>query len=385
MLRLSHFSAGIGAVTVGYSSAIILVIDLAKQAGAHPDMVTSWLLALGLGMGLTGILYSWLTRMPVVVAWSTPGAAFLLGSIGQYSLSESIGAFIVCALLSLITAQSRSLLNVIRKIPSSISSALLAGILLPICLQLFNHTQTHTVLVGVYLGVYFLGRRFFSQYLMLSLLGLSIAISALYYNVTIPPIELPTPIWVTPTFSFGATIGLGIPLFLITTLSQNLPGIAIHHAHGYYPDHKPILSGLAITQGVLAPFGGFTFNLAAITAAFCMGEDADKNKSERYKAAIAAGLTYLMMGGLASVVAAIFISMPLEIVHLLAGLALLPTLENALFQALNHAHHRHASLLTLLCTASGFTLGALTSPVWGLAVGLAFIQLQKKDKKIPAQ
>ena len=388
--KLSHISAGLTAVTVGYSSSVVIIIDVARKAGASDDMVVSWLLALGLGMGITCILFSWLSKLPVVTAWSTPGAAFLLTSIGDYRLSEAIGAFILCALLSLVTAQSRSLLKQISRIPPAISSALLAGILLPICLAIFSDVNDAPYLVALFIAAYLVGSRLFPRYLMLLLLVMSVTISLFMSSADgvvalssdspgLPSIiTLPEPIWVTPTFSLSAAIGLAFPLFLITTLSQNLPGIAIHHAHGYTPDHKPILSGIAIVQALLAPFGGFTFNLAAITAALCMGEQADNEKSQRYKAAIAAGVAYLFMGLLASVVVALFVSMPSIIIHLLAGLALLATLQGAVVRAMEVEHHRAPALLTMLCTASGFSLYSMTSAVWGLGLGLLLLYVQKK-------
>ena len=388
--KLSHISAGLTAVTVGYSSSVVIIIDVARKAGASDDMVVSWLLALGLGMGITCILFSWLSKLPVVTAWSTPGAAFLLTSIGDYRLSEAIGAFILCALLSLVTAQSRSLLKQISRIPPAISSALLAGILLPICLAIFSDVNDAPYLVALFIAAYLVGSRLFPRYLMLLLLVMSVTISLFMSSADgvvalssdspgLPSIfTLPEPIWVTPTFSLSAAIGLAFPLFLITTLSQNLPGIAIHHAHGYTPDHKHILSGIAIVQALLAPFGGFTFNLAAITAALCMGEQADDEKSQRYKAAIAAGVAYLFMGLLASVVVALFVSMPSIIIHLLAGLALLATLQGAVVRAMEVEHHRAPALLTMLCTASGFSLYSMTSAVWGLGLGLLLLYVQKK-------
>ena len=388
--KLSHISAGLTAVTVGYSSSVVIIIDVARKAGASDDMVVSWLLALGLGMGITCILFSWLSKLPVVTAWSTPGAAFLLTSIGDYRLSEAIGAFILCALLSLVTAQSRSLLKQISRIPPAISSALLAGILLPICLAIFSDVNDAPYLVALFIAAYLVGSRLFPRYLMLLLLIMSVTISLFMSSADgvvalssdspgLPSIfTLPEPIWVTPIFSLSAAIGLAFPLFLITTLSQNLPGIAIHHAHGYTPDHKPILSGIAIVQALLAPFGGFSFNLAAITAALCMGEQADDEKSQRYKAAIAAGVAYLFMGLLASVVVALFVSMPSIIIHLLAGLALLATLQGAVVRAMEVEHHRAPALLTMLCTASGFSLYSMTSAVWGLGLGLLLLYVQKK-------
>jgi len=388
--KLSHISAGLTAVTVGYSSSVVIIIDVARKAGASDDMVISWLFALGLGMGITCILFSWLSKLPVVTAWSTPGAAFLLTSIGNYRLSEAIGAFVICAMLSLVTAQSRSLLKQISRIPPAISSALLAGILLPICLAIFSDVNDAPHLVALFLAVYLIGSRLFPRYLMLLLLVMSVGISMFMSSadggVALTSdssglssiFTLPVPIWVTPTFSLSATIGLAFPLFLITTLSQNLPGIAIHHAHGYTPDHKPILSGIAIAQALLAPFGGFTFNLAAITAALCMGEQADSEKSQRYKAAIAAGVAYIFMGLSASVVVALFVSMPSIIIHLLAGLALLATLQGAVVRAMEIEHHRAPALLTMLCTASGFSLFSMTSAVWGLGLGLILLYVQKK-------
>jgi benzoate membrane transport protein len=188
-------------------------------------------------------------------------------------------------------------------------------------------------------------------------------------------------VWVSPEFSVTAAIGLAVPLYIITTLSQNLPGIAIHHSHGYHPDHKTVLSGIAILQGVLAPFGGFTFNLAAITAALCMGEEADKDKSQRYKAAIAAGIGYLFMGLLASVVVVLFVSMPPIVVHLLAGLALLSTLQAALVKTVESDKYRHAALVTFLCTASGFSLLSITSAVWGLLLGLLLMLVESNKQK----
>lgn len=388
--KLSHISAGLTAVTVGYSSSVVIIIDVARKAGASDDMVISWLFALGLGMGITCILFSWLTKLPVVTAWSTPGAAFLLTSIGDYSLSEAIGAFVICAMLSLVTAQSRTLLNQISRIPPAISSALLAGILLPICLSIFTDVNEAPHLVALFISAYLIGSRLFPRYLMLLLLVMSVGISLFMGSASgvvalsstssglSAIFTLPEPIWVTPTFSLSATIGLAFPLFLITTLSQNLPGIAIHHAHGYTPDHKPILSGIAIVQGLLAPFGGFTFNLAAITAALCMGEQADNDKSQRYRAAMVAGVAYLFMGLLASVVVALFVSMSSIIIHLLAGLALLATLQGAVVRAVEVEAHRAAALLTLLCTASGFSLYSMTSAVWGLGLGLLLLYVQKK-------
>lgn len=368
--RLSHISAGLTAVIVGYSSAVILVIDAARQAGATPDMVISWLLALGIGMGISCILFSWWYKMPVVTAWSTPGAAFLIGAAGDYTLPEVIGSFVVSAIFSIVVSQSKALSKAISRIPSAIASAMLAGILLPICLGVFSDAAAHPTQTGLFLLVYLLGGFLFPRYMMLMLLMLACVVSLYMGVLSDITWQAPTPVWITPEFSLASVFGLALPLFIITLLSQNLPGIAIHKAHGYEPDHKSVLSGLGIIQLVLAPFGGFTFNFAAITAALCMGEDVDPKPEQRYRAAIIAGVGYLFMGALASIVVVVFLAMPAIVVHLLAGLALLATFQAAIVRAMESAAHRHASTLTLVCSASGVTIAQLTAPVWGLALGL---------------
>lgn len=370
MIRASHFGAGVTAVVVGYSSAVVLVMDAAKQAGATEGMVVSWLLALGLGMGVSCIVYSWWYKVPVVTAWSTPGAALLLGSAGDYTLPEVIGSFVVAGALSLIVAQSRTLTTLMNRMPRPLAAALLAGILLPICMSVFTSFVVSPELAALFMVVYVVVNRFFPRLTMVLLLVTACIVSSWVGVLTDLTLSVPHPVWVSPTFSVGATIGLALPLFIITQLTQNVPGVGVHLTHGYTPNHRAILSGLAVMQCALAPFGGFTFNLAAITAALCMGEDADTDPQQRYKAAIAAGISYLVMAALASGVVVIFLAMPPVVVHLLAGLALLNTLQHAVTGALAEPACRQPALVTLLCSASGITLAQLTAPVWGLLLGL---------------
>ncbi|QJR80301.1 benzoate/H(+) symporter BenE family transporter [Alteromonas pelagimontana] len=378
-IRLSHVAAGLTAVVVGYSSAVVLVIEAARTAGATPAMVISWLLILGLGMGATCIFYSCLYRVPVITAWSTPGAAFLIGVVKDYPLNEVVGAFSIAAVFSLVTARSQFLMRKIDAIPPAISAAMLAGILVPICLGVFTDAAEYPLLIVSFLILYIGGGLLFPRYLMLMLLAAAMVASVLVgdiaqleWSVTVPRLE-----WVTPHFSLASTIGLALPLFLITMLSQNLPGIAISKSYDFKPDNRAVLTGLALLQLVTGPFGGFTFNFAAITAAICMGDDADPKRSERYKAAIMAGIGYLIFGALASVVVLIFTHMPAVIVHLLAGLALIATLKSSLFKALENSQYRHGAILTFLCSASGLLFAQLSAPVWGLVLGLTVTGLEK--------
>lgn len=377
--RTSHLSAGLTAVIVGYSSAVVLVIEAARAAGANEQQVISWLTALGLGMGITCIVYSWQSKIPVVTAWSTPGAAFLIGSVQGFSLGEVIGACLVSAALTLLCVSFRRLFTLIERIPAALCAALLAGILVPICLNMFRDFTQSPWLVGGFLLLYVIGKRLFARYLMLVMLIVSIVLG---FVIAPPqPLEVgwPALIWQSPEFSLPATVSLAVPLFLVTMLSQNLPGIAIHLMHDYRPNHPAILRSMSVVQALLAPFGGFTFNLAAITAALCMNKDTDSDPKQRYKAAIAAGVGYLLMALLASVVVVVFIAMPPVIVHLLAGLALLTTLVGALARSMEEENARTAAIITLLCSASGITVAGLSAPVWGLLFGLLAYYLERNE------
>ena len=374
-LSLSHVTAGVTAVVVGYSSAVVLVIQAAQTAGATPAMITSWLLALGIGMGLSCIVFSWWYKVPVVTAWSTPGAAFLIGAVGGYPLNEVIGAFLLAGICSLLVAQSRWLQQKISAIPDAISSAMLAGIILPVCLNIFADVSQYPLISAIFLLTYIVGYHFFPRYMMLCLLALAIVTGLSFDSVDTHSWvwAVAMPVWVTPSFSVSAAVSLALPLFLITQLSQNLPGMAILKAHNYQPRHQVVLSGLAVLQIVTAPFGGFSYNYAAITAAICMGESAGSERSQRFRAAIVAGVVYVLMGFAAALVVQIFVAMPEVIVHLLAGLALVATLQSALVRSMDNHAVRHPALLTLVCTASGMSLFQLGAPVWGLALGLALL------------
>lgn len=375
-LAMSHFSAGITAVVVGYSSAVVLVIEAAKASGANSAMVESWLFAVGLGMGLTTLLYSWRNKIPLVTAWSTPGAAFLIGNAQGFSLNEVIGACLAAGVLSLLSARVKYLSEKIESIPASIASAMLAGILLPICLNVFNQATDFPLTFVGFISLYVIGFLFFPRYLMIAILVLAGGSSFLSGSSSSIEwqLSISSPIWIQPHFTIRAFVGIALPLFLITQLSQNIPGIAILKLHGHKPDHRNILSGIAATQVLTAPFGGFAFNYAAITAAICMGEEAGSDPKSRYFAAMITGTGYVMLGLFSWLVVLVFSAMPAVIIALLAGLALLGTLQNALTTAFSNDNERMSALLVMLCTASGFTLFSLSSAVWGLFLGMILLK-----------
>ena len=238
-------------------------------------------------------------------------------------------------------------------------------------------------IAAVFIATYVIAGHLIPRYLMLLLLVLGVGcsvwlgdLSALNWQVSVA-----APVWVSPDFSVASAISLGFPLFIITMLSQNVPGMAILKSYDFKPDHKTVLSGLGGLQIALGPFGGFAFNYAAITAAICMGEDAGDKREHRYLAAVVAGCAYIGLGLAAGLVVMLFTSMPEVVIHLLAGLALLSTLQSALLNSMVQEHYRKAALMTLVCTASGMSLFKLGAPVWGLGLGLLMLMLERTRYK----
>ena len=382
-LQLSHIAAGSTSVIVGYSSSVVIVIEAARQAGASESQLISWLLVLGLAMGLSTLFFSWRFKMPVITAWSTPGAVFLISTAGDFSLAEITGAFLFAGLLSLLAARSRLLMRGIERIPPALSAAMLAGILLPYCLGVFSSAQDYPLLSMLFILIYLLGSRWFPRYLMLVLLVVAALAALMLTGTSSKPIRFALPIleWVMPAFNGAALISIGLPLFLITTLSQNLPGISIQHYHGYKPDNRFVLTGIALVQLLSAPFGGFMINLAAITAAICMADNVDKNPAKRYLAGIVAGVGYCFAGLFAVTITLIFTQMPQVVTSLLAGIALLSTLQSSLLRSLQDAPFRQGAILTLLCSASGLSLAGISAPVWGLLAGVITLWLHPQWKQ----
>ncbi|MDC8829987.1 benzoate/H(+) symporter BenE family transporter [Alteromonas gilva] len=376
-LKLSHVAAGLTAVIVGYSSSVVIVIEAARQAGASEAQLISWLFVLGLAMGISCLYFSFKFRMPIITAWSTPGAVFLISTAGEFSLAEVTGAFIVAGLLSLLAARSKQLMRGIERIPPALSAAMLAGILLPYCLGVFSSAQEYPILALIFIAIYLLGSRWFARYLMLVLLVIA-ALAAVYLRPgeSMPmQFSLPALEWVMPAFSLASAVSIGVPLFLITTLSQNLPGISIQHSHNYQPDNRFVLTGLALLQLLSAPFGGFMINLAAITAAICMADNVDEDPAKRYLAGAVAGGGYLLAGLFAVTITLLFLQMPAVVTSLLAGIALLSTLQSSLLRGFEDPPLRQSALLTLLCSASGLTLLGISAPVWGLLIGIITLWL----------
>ena len=385
-LSLSAFVAGFVAVLVGFTSSVAIVFQAAQSFGATPAQITSWIWALGLGMGLCSLVPSLLLRKPVMVAWSTPGAAVLAtaGAAGSFSMGEAVGAFMVCSALVILVGATRALERVADRIPMEIASALLAGVLARFGIQAFAAAQTALPLVLLMVGTYLVARRMAARYAVV----VTLVVGILWVLITgqmawsMEPVRLAMPVFVAPQWSVSAIVSLAIPLFVVTMASQNLPGMAVIRASGYELPVSRLITMTGWASLVLAPFGAFALNFSAITAAICMGPEAHEDRSKRYTAAASCGAIYIVIGLFGALVTGLLTSFPKELVVAIAGIALLSTIGSGLASALRDERHREAALITFLVTLSGITLMDIGSAFWGVVAGslALFVQQYKQSR-----
>lgn len=380
-LSLSTAVAGFVAVLVGFTSSVAIVFQAAQAFGATPAQITSWMWALGLGMGLCSLVPSLILRQPVMVAWSTPGAAVLAtaGLAGGFTMGEAIGAFMISALLITLAGATGWFERVMNRIPMEIAAALLAGVLARFGLQAFAAAQTALPLVLLMLMVYLVSRRLAARYAVVITLAVAVAFVATQGQMawSAVQLELALPVFTAPQFSVAAAISLAIPLFVVTMASQNLPGVAVIRASGYDLPISRLITLTGLATLVLAPFGAFALNFSAITAAMCMGPEAHADRNRRYTAAVACGAIYVAIGLFGAVITGLLTAFPKELVVAIAGLALLGNIGNGMAAALRDESHREAALITFLVTLSGVVIVGVGSAFWGVVAGSVALFVQQ--------
>ena len=379
---LSAVAAGFVTVLVGFASSAAIVFQAAQALGATPAQTASWMWALGIGMGLTCIGLSLRWRMPVVTAWSTPGAAVLVTSAAGVPMDEVVAGFLVSAALIAVAGFSGLFERMLGRIPLSLASAMLAGVLLRFGIDAFAAIQAAPALVLSMLATWLLARRWWPRYAVIATLLAGIAAAALAGQLHLAGLrlELAQPVWTTPRLSLASILGVALPLFVVTMASQNVPGVAAIRASGYPVPVSPAIGWTGVASLLLAPFGAFALNLAAITAAICMGPEAHADPARRYTAAVWAGLFYLLVGLFGATVAGLFAAFPQALVLAIAGIALFGTLGNSLVAALREEDEREAALVTFLVTASGLSLLGVGAAFWGLVAGVC-VRLALRRKR----
>ncbi len=372
--------AGFITVLVGFASSAVIVFQAARSVGAGQEEIASWMWALGIGMGVTCIGLSLRYRMPVVTAWSTPGAAMLVVAATTLPLSDAIGAFVLAAVMAAVAGFSGIFEKAMRRIPVSLASGMLAGVLLRFGLEVFVSVGTQPLLVLAMFFTYLLGRRLLPRYAVIAtlLVGMAIAAGQGLLHMEQVQLQLARPVFTVPTLSWAAVFGIALPLFIVTMASQNVPGVAVLKASGYDAPVSPVVGWIGAVNALLAPFGGYALNLAAITAAICMGRDVHEDPARRYTAAVSAGVFYIVVGLFGATVAAVFTAFPKELVAALAGIALLGTIGNSLAVAMREEAEREPALVTFLVTASGLSMAGIGSAFWGLAAGVLTLLILRR-------
>lgn len=377
---VSRVMAGLVAVIIGFTSSVALIYQVVIVLGGRPELVASWILMLGLVMGSTSIILSYYYKVPILIAWSTTGAALLISTADGYNLNEAVGAFMLCALLVFLSGVTGWFEKVMNRIPSELACAMLAGVLVTFGIDVFNFMNELPLMIGLMVLVYCIGKRYFARFTMLSVLitGVLLAWNMGHIDTSNLQWQASSFAYIAPSFNFQAFISISIPLYIVTMTSQNLPGIAVLKAHNY---KAPISASLNVTgfiNLVTAPFGTYSINLAAITAAICMSEDADKNPDKRYWASIAGGVFYIIMALCAATLVAVVASLPQALILALAGIALFGTIASSLQQALHSSQYSEAAIITFLVTASDLTLWSVGSACWGIIAGVLTLFIIRK-------
>ncbi len=367
---VSTVMAGFVAVLVGFTSSAAIVFSAAQALGASPEQMVSWMWALGIGMGMTSLGLSLWYQQPVLTAWSTPGAAVLAVSQGV-SLPEATGAFIVCALMTMVVGYSGWFERLMAKIPLALTSALLAGVLARFALDAVGAVVHAPVLVIAMTAAYVAGRRWWPRWSVPCVLLVGMGVAAAQGQVHLASLvwSWAWPEWVSPAWSGSAMVSVALPLFVVTMASQNLPGVAAQRASGFDIPVSPVVGATGLASLLLAPFGGYALNLAAITAAICMGQEAHPDPRRRYTASVTAGVLYIALGLAGGMMVSLMAAFPRALVLAVAGLALLGTMAAGLSLAFKQEALREAALLTFLVTLSGVTVAGVGSAFWGVVVG----------------
>jgi benzoate membrane transport protein len=369
----ASFSAAAVATVIGFGGTVALVVQAGQVLGASPTQIISMVTALCLGIGLPGMLLSWRFRMPIVLAWSTPGAALLAASALGLGWANAVGAFVFAALLMVLTGLLPVLGRLAQRIPASVASAMLAGVLLPFVLRLFKVAPEEIDLAVGLLAVFIITRRIWPAWALPAVLVVAFAALGFRGQIGLPP---GTGLFgglepVVPVFDWKIAVSLGLPLFLVTLASQNLPGLVVLRAAGYAPPANRLIFATGLTSLIAAPFGAHGVNLAAITAAICTGPEAHPDPAKRWMVGVIYGGFYVVVALFAAPLAGLFIAMPPAVLTIITGLALIAALTGALGAMLAKPDEREAAVLTFAATGSGVALFGIGSAFWGLVVGFA--------------
>jgi benzoate membrane transport protein len=370
---VSTITAGFVSALVGLTSSIAIVFTAARVLGANDAMLSSWVFAICLGMAVLSIFPSLYLRMPVMIAYSTPGAAILATlKPGDYTMAQAIGGFIVSALAIAIFGFSGLFEKLMNRIPVALTSALLAGALTKFALNGFVDLQSAPWMVIITTLTYVLMRQLAPRFAVMAVLVVGVVVAVVMKTLNTDELRwsLAKPIFTAPSFTVSGIIGIAVPLFIVTMAGQNMPGVAAIRSANYDMPISKLVGMSGVGTIVLAPFGAYQLNLSAITAAICMEPASHEDPARRYTASITNGLVYLVAGIFGTSITAAFKAFPPDLIHIIAALALLPTIGANLLAATKDESRREAAMITFLVTLSGVTLAKIGAPFWGALAGV---------------
>jgi benzoate membrane transport protein len=390
---VSTITAGFVAALVGLTASIAIVFKAAQVLGADDAMLASWMLAIFVGVGVMTIVPSLYLRMPVMIAYSVPAAAVLATlKPGDYTMAEGVGAFIVSALVIGVFGFTGLFEKLMNRIPTSLASALLAGVLTRFAISGFAGASTAPWMVVITTLTYVLVRQFAPRYAVVAVLiaGVVVAIVSKTLKVDELRFSVAKPVFTGPAFTLSALIGIAIPVFIVTMAGQNMPGVAVIRNAKYDMPVSKIIGMSGVGTAVLAPFGAYQLNLSAITSGICMDPSSHEDPARRYTAALANGSVYLIVGIFGTSIIGALKAFPTEFVQIIAALALLPTIGINIAAATADESRREAALITFLVTLSGVTVAKIASPFWGTLAGvgvtlLSMLTASRKRKAAATQ
>ncbi|MCK2035039.1 benzoate/H(+) symporter BenE family transporter [Microbacterium sp. SSW1-49] len=371
-MSLSAIVAGFLSALINFAGPFLVVLEATRAAGLDEAQTASWVWALSIGNGACSIALSLFTRIPVIVAWSTPGAALLIASLGGFSFAEAVGAFLVASVAAAIVGYTGLFGWLLSRIPGPILQALLAGILLPFIVKAAGAFASAPVIAASIVVTFFVGKRFFDRFAVLAALvvGLMTTWATGSLHEMTPALTLSGPLFTMPILTPSAIVSIALPLFIVTMAAQNAPGLALLRSQGYRPDDRLLVGTISAVSAILAPFGAHGINLGAITAAIAVGPESHPDHAKRYIAGLSGGVTYLLVGSFGGILVAGFQAIPTETVSVIAAVALLGSALTALTGAMSgDTRTGLAAITTLAVTMSGVVLFSVGAAFWGLLAG----------------
>ncbi len=369
------------AVAASYASSAVIIFQAADLAGLSEELTASWIWAVSIGSGITGVFLSWRMKVPVITAWSTPGAALLVVMLPGIPIAEAVGAYLASAALITLIGLTGSLDVIMRRIPVAVSSGMFAGILFSFGAKVFASIQVNPLLGLPMFACFLLFKRLSPRYAVAAVMASGICISALTGLMHIENIQLSLakPILTLPAWSGSAILSIGMPLALVTLTGQYISGMAVLHASGYPVRSEGIMTMTGIVSSLLAPFGSHAINLSSLTAAICTGREAHEEPSRRYVAGVLCGVLYIAVGMFGTTLTSLFAALPSVFISVLAGLALINAFTMGLAGIFNDGGNIESGIIAFLATASGMEFLGIGSPFWGLVLGsLSYLALKQQ-------